>query len=387
MFNHLATLKHVMQEKVSVLERNLRKMNYSTRPEKGIIVHDNPECIPYPDLYILLSHMRLRRLPELKVLPFKMVHEVLNALSQEWIDTLKNTFFDPSYHWTMHDINNSTARIFFLNLGNTPYMNAIAVKDMTRPQYRTDWVQTLGFHNGFIPHQLTESIQHLFLQGDQSISWSEHIKMEKDARLQQLIKNIHTVTLLNGYGIPTQLSPKRLHFAGANSLKNVHSPLERVEELAFIGTGVNTETLAHILDRAPNLNRLIVANEPHVAKLPESLMEHKVSIAAIFSPIATIDTQHSQKIEKLCRSGCEELINSGLELMIALKDTSSTVRVGNRMVSAEPLANAFRYIQMTDNLSSIMPIGYNRESFMPKFSGAHYIDYAKVGALLRRRTL
>lgn len=219
MHHPLATLKRAMTDNLPILERNLRKMNYNRDPKDGIIVHTNPAHIPHPDLYILLAHMRLNRLAELKTLPFKTVHEVLCSLSQQWIDTLKDTFFDPAHHWAMHDVHNRNARIFFLRLGHTPYMNAISVKDLIKPQYRTDWATTLGFHNGFMPQYLSESIQHLFLHGDQSISWSEHIKMESESKLKRLIENIETVTLLNGYGIPAQLTPKRLHLAGANSLK------------------------------------------------------------------------------------------------------------------------------------------------------------------------
>ena len=386
MHHPLATLKRAMTDDLPILERNLRKMNYNRDPKDGIIVHTNPEYIPHPDLYILLAHMRLHRLDELKTLPFKSVHEVLCSLSQEWIDTLKDTFFDPAHHWTINDVHNRNARIFFLKLGHTPYMNAIGVKDLIKPQYRTDWATTLGFHKGFMPQHLSESTRHLFLHGDQSISWNEHIKMEANSKLKGLIENIETVTLLNGYGIPAQLTPKHLHLAGASSLKNLHSPLHQVEEFAFVSTGIKTDALAYIVNKTPNLKRLIIANEAYVEKLPESLSERDVSIAAIFSPIATIGTQHSQKIEKLLRSGREELINSGLALLDGLKDTPSSVRVGNRMVPAEPLVAAFRYIQMVDNLDYIL-LGsrYEPSYYTPRYNSTNYVHVSKMHAMIRRR--
>ena len=138
---------------------------------------------------------------------------------------------------------------------------------------------------------------------------------------------------------PEPISTKTLESCRCKCSKESTHPYGSSRRTPFVSTGVKTDTLAYVVNKTPNLKRLIIANEAQVETLPEILLNRNVSM--LLSSVVQALTLALSKDRTANRSGREAADQFWIGLLVALKDTSSTVRVGNRMVEAGPLFKGF----------------------------------------------
>ncbi len=384
----LSILKTVMNRPMDELFWILDRTKFTADQSNGISVVSNPENLLLPELQILLAHMRLKKLSDIGAIPFEPIYHCITALHDKWLGSLKDTFFDPRQHWTTFDVQNEIAIQVFQQHEKSFHLDAIRFDRKTNsPFHSNKEFSKIGIRpsDNLV---LVPKVDHLFFSGDQARSWKEKMVLEQNPGSVEWLRNIETISLINAHSIPAPIRPRILDFVGSISLKETGVDLERVEELSFVDTQIEQETLQYILTNAPSLKRLTFVVEPNLHHLPDWLKDQNISIRCFHCPVATPIDQHDQKIASMIFSPKKDQVSVGLELLRALRETPINIQLESQTWVGEPLIHGVQKLQNMENLRIILDEkNYGHCSIIPTTTQSNWSVAQDAKEFLRRVVL
>lgn len=334
----------------------------------SINITSNPQRLLHPELIVLLGLMRLNRVQELGRLEITAQYHSLIALDETWLKKLLPVFFDSNKIYTVLKLSRQDYWLYAKMKGRVE-QNAMSVytyfQNPHHPVIQTIEKLIITMKNlKYVDH--FPSVNELVFYGHQWYNLNGMIELRANKPLLQAVASkIKRITLIEAHGVePILLSNcESIRFVGPESLYTKDFDFDNIKEYIFIRTNITEETVKHLVDNSPNLEKVTFCREPALTRLPSVIFRRGIECAVFNCPCATPDTKYDSKIETLLSA--YEHTTQAAELVLALKDIPSTVMTDDGISSCASLYDGCHTFINTLRLCwLILPDEYERNQLL-----------------------